>query len=321
MLKRMISMALCAVLLITLACGAVSVEARADRVVFSLATTNGGVGDTITVTVSLSGDSYFTNTTMSLYYDPSVVQFSEERTGAISPGSAMFMVLDYPNDGFVKGAYVAAKPIKKAGALLEFDFVIVKETEMVFSLGFEECVGEENGEMFDVNYQAGTCVLNKGKGQPATTAKPLSTTRVTAVPTTANKPANTTKAPVNTTVATTTVPVTYPTDAHGITLAPHVVTEADGNAATKNNGEVVTMATTTTTTPAVPTDEGDPNTTKAGTLETGTGFPDWYDSAEDPEDNTWVIPVIVILIAVAIASGCAALVMIRKKKAAKDTEQ
>jgi len=326
MVKRVWSILLSVVLLLS-AMGVMTVGAKADKVDFSLATTNGGIGDTVTVTVSLSAESYFTNTTLSLFYDPSVVQFSEERTGKISPSSAMFMILDYPTDGFVKGAYVAAKPIKKAGVLLEFDFVIVKEQETIFSLGFEECVGEdENGVMFDVNYNAGSCVLNKGKGQAATTAKPPVTTKVTVAPTSANttgpKATTTNKVPVTT---QTTVPVTYPTDAHGITLAPHVVTESDGNAATRADGEVVTMVTTTTTAVQSDAPGGDPGSDiglpTEPDAETALSGSDAYDESEAPEGNKALVPIIVVLIAVAIATGAAVFVMLRKKKATAVADQ
>ncbi len=322
MIKRMVSCALCVVCLVTLLGGVMAVSARASKVDFSLATTNGGIGDTVTVSVSLSADSYFTNTTMAIYYDPSVVQFSEERTGAISPASAMFMVLDYPSDGFVKGAYVSAHPIKKSGVLVEYDFVIVQETEMVFSIGFEECVGEdENGQMFDVDYNAGSCVLNRGKGKPATTAAPKPTTRVTEAPTPKTTRTTTTAASnanggttvtTNTPVVTEpTAPVTYPTDQNGITLAPHVVTEPNGNAATRDNGEVVTVATTAPTLPstedsaALPGDMTDPT--------------DEQEPSAPTEKNNWLVPVIVVAVAVAIASGLAVVVM-RKKKASASEE-
>lgn len=316
MLKRILSFMLCVVCLTAVIGGTMMVSARASKVDFSLTTTDGGIGDTVTLSVSLSADSYFTNTTMTIYYDPSVVQFSEERAGAISPSSAMFMALDFPEDGYVRGAYVAAKPIKKSGVLVEYDFVIMQETEMVFSIGFDECVGEdENGTMFDVDYNAGSCVLNRGKGKPATTTAAKATTRVTEVSTantnknttvtTASNAGGTTNAPTTT---QSTSPVTYPTDQNGITLAPNVVTESDGNAATQPNGDVVTVVTT------VPTEQG---TSEADGSEGSSEEQEPADSSAT-KSNRWVVPLIVVLAAVAIASGAAAVIKRRKQTDASD---
>ncbi len=246
-LKRLLSLCVATILVVMMCLQGALVYAIADKVTFSLACTDGGVGDTFTVTVSVTPDSCFTNATVYLHYNTSAVEFVKEKTGEVASSGTMFYASNKPDNGYVQGAFISAYPIEEGGELFVFTFKAIADKAAGFSLSFDECNGEDaNGNLIDLNYSTTTCVFNEKAGGDVTpTTVPKTTTKPTSSANT------TTKAPVNgttTTVAAPTTTVTYPTDTNGITLAPNVVTEPNGNAATQPNGEVVTIQTTQTTT-------------------------------------------------------------------------
>lgn len=283
MFKRIFAWTVCVVLLLSVCSQAVS--ARAATTTFSLSVNDGKAGETVTVSLSLSAESYFTNCTFYVHYDPNVVSYvtDSETPGPISPSTSMLYVMDHQDQNYVKGAYVTVKGIKKEGVLLSLDFTVLKEAATTFSLSFDECVGvDENDTEFDVSYQVSACTLNAHaapaptSASPAvTTAAPAPTTAATPVaPTSAAQPAAPTAAPAvpqgttaagqNTpgvviTTANTPVgqnpvlPTTVPTDAQGNTLATlptTVMTDEFGATVTQPVAENVRTTTTITPAPA-----------------------------------------------------------------------
>ena len=302
MMKRLVSF-----LVVTVLCFAAlfvqgaSVLAVSSEATFFLSCTEGKVGDTVTVTVNITGDSGFTNATVYLHYNAEIVKFQKEGTGElVSANNGMFMVKDEPSLGYVKGGYIGLYPAVDAGTLFTYQFKVLKDKAAGFSLTFDECQGEdENGNMFDINYSTTTCVLNEEAGGAVDTTssgKPNNSTKATTTP--KNTTTKTGAQSQNgTSTATEPTTVTYPTDAHGITLAPHVVTEADGNAATNPDGEVVTMTTTTTT----------------SVLSDATGEPTEVPS--EATSNT-VMPIVIGGVLLLVAGGVTAVMLIARKKKA-----
>lgn len=245
MMKRSISCILCAVMLAMLLCGTMMVSARVDTVTFALSVNDAKVGETATVSVSIPADSYFTNATMHLHYDSTVVSFIEEDVGEISPRNSMFMVNNKPEENEVMAAFVTVNGIKKGGVLVTFAFEVLKETPVEFSLTFNECVGvDENDVEFDVNYVTQSCILNNdGSLTTAPASKPTATTPTANDPTTPIADATTTaggQADPSATDAPATEP-TAPSDAVEQKEPIYsTVTDAAGAPVTEADGTVVT---------------------------------------------------------------------------------
>jgi len=305
MFKKMTAM-LSVLLCVTMLMSAAVVSARIETVNFALSCTDGEVGETVTISLSIPADSYFTNATMHLHYDSSALSFIEEGVGSASARGAMFMVNDKPAENTLSAAYVTINGIKKGGVLLTFDFEVLKKTPVPVTLTFNECVGvDANDVEFDVKYTTEGCVVNN---DGSLTAPPVSepTSAVTDVaptnaPTTAptaakptvpgsttapdeTEPGNTTDAPQ--TEPTAEVDTDLPTDDPQIedkpVLVPSTVTDAKGEAVTDTEGVVVTTL--------VPSQE----------------------ETEEPTDMTWLIVLAVCVVAAMIAA--AAVVFIKKKQ-------
>ena len=310
MFKKMTAM-LSVLLCVTMLMSAAVVSARIETVNFALSCTDGEVGETVTISLSIPADSYFTNATMHLHYDSTALSFIEEGVGSASARGAMFMVNDKPAENTLSAAYVTINGIKKGGVLLTFDFEVLKKTPVPVTLTFNECVGvDANDVEFDVKYTTEGCVVNN---DGSLTAPPVSeptsavtdvaptnapTTAPTAGGTTAAKPTvpgsttapdqtesgNTTDAPQ--TEPTAEVDTDLPTDDPQIedkpVLVPSTVTDAKGEAVTDAEGVVVTTL--------VPSQE----------------------NTQGSSDMTWLIVLAVCVVAAMIA--VAAVVFIKKKQ-------
>ncbi len=128
---------------------------RAETVDFSLVANDAAAGESVVVMVNISENSYFTNATMYLHYDPAVVSYVPDSAmgGAISPSTSMVMANDFPEKGYVKIAYVTIAGIQDGGELLTAEFTALSDEPAAFSLSFDECMGvDENGNEFSVNY-------------------------------------------------------------------------------------------------------------------------------------------------------------------------
>ncbi len=225
----------CAVSVLVLMACLMSVTVSAgpdDTMLFTLSVTEGGVGDTVKVSISIPENSRFTNAMMYLHYNPEAVSYVEEsiEAGAASPKSGtMFEALAHTDKYFVKCAYITGGVVTKGGVLLNFDFEVLSAIPAAFSLSFDECQGEaEDGTMYDVKYEVVGCVLNNDGSVSNPTGEPVYNT-------TALTPAQTTTAtasPVDTT--TTTMPTMVVTDAQGatVTVPVVVVTDTQGSVAT-----------------------------------------------------------------------------------------
>ncbi len=277
-------------------------SATASQTTFSLSCTEGNVGDTVTVSVDISDDSGFTNATVYLHYNAEAVEFVKEGVGAVaSDNNGMFMVNNLPAEGYVKGGYIALYPAMDAGTLFTYKFKVKAYKAAGFSLSFDECQGEdENGNIFDLNYTATTCVLNKDAGGADSTTKPNNTTKAptSSKPTTTKAGGGQAQTTTTATPAAPTTTVTYPTDTNGITLAPWVVTETDGSAATEAGGEVITMATTTV---ATDVDAADATTTST-------------DVAPIVEKSNTVVYIVVAALLLVAGGVTAVMFVLRKKK-------
>ncbi len=260
--KKWVSLMTCA-LTVLLMFGMTVSAAPADTMVFTMSVTEGDVGDTVTVSVSISENSYFTNTTFYLHYDSSKVSYVKDSldVGKASPsGKAMFDALDHPDKNFVKGAYVTISGIKKAGELIKMDFKVLDAAPAAFSLSFDECVGvDENDVEFDVNYRVEGCVLNNDGTVETPTGDPV------VIPTTASDVVTTTSGTANSEVTTTTVgsttvgttaatlPTMVVTDEgnNKITIPVVTTTDASGNVATVPVAVVTDAQGATVTVPVV----------------------------------------------------------------------
>lgn len=289
MTKRMISVLLAGMLLLLLISGA-TVSARAQTTDFTLSVTEGKVGDTVTVSIHLSEQSYFTNSTFYLHYDPAVVAyvFESEDVGAISPKNTMFAVKDHANKGYIKGVYVTVNGISAGGVLMTIDFTVLSDEPAVFSLTFDECCGaDENGAEFDVSYQTIGCVLNN-----RTTPDTSVTAPTIAAPTTAPNGDSHTTAPDGT------ITTTLPADISGGSVPP-----ADATTTPNQNNEQGGSTTaqdetsTTTTRMLTPIDE---------------------DETDDPDPASDVGAIVAIVaVVILLAGGVTTIAVIAAKKAKK----
>ncbi len=293
MFKKMTAM-LSVLLCVTMLMSAAVVSARIETVNFALSCTDGEVGETVTISLSIPADSYFTNATMHLHYDSTALSFIEEGVGSASARGAMFMVNDKPAENTLSAAYVTINGIKKGGVLLTFDFEVLKKTPVPVTLTFNECVGvDANDVEFDVKYTTEGCVVNN---DGSLTAPPVSeptsavtdvaptnapTTAPTAGGTTAAKPTvpGTTASPDETEPGNTT---DAPQTEDKPVLVPSTVTDAKGEAVTDAEGVVVTTL--------VPSQE----------------------NTQGSSDMTWLIVLAVCVVAAMIA--VAAVVFIKKKQ-------
>ncbi len=310
MFRRMMTAVLTAVLCIALMSGAL-VSARIDTVNFALSATDGEVGETITISLSIPADSYFTNATMHLHYDSTALSFIEEDVGEASARGAMFMVNDKPEQNTLSAAYVTINGIKKGGVLLTFDFEVVKKTPVPVTLTFNECVGvDANDVEFDVKYTTEGCIVNN---DGSLTAPPPSepTSTVTTAPTVVG---NTTAQPI--TPGTTLSPA-QTTSVGGETTAP-VQTEptaeigedisADGpddEPAQEDKKPVYSTVTDA---------QGAPVTDAEGVVVTT--LVSVAEDEADTADMTWLVVLVVCLVAAAIAA--VAVVILKKKQASND---
>lgn len=204
MIKRFTAVCLSVLLLLSL-CGGAAVSARAETVTFSLSVTEGQKGDTVTVSIDLSEQSYFTNATFYLHYDPAVVAYvwESEATGDASPRmNTMFAAVDHTDKSYVKGVYVTVNGIDEGGTLLTIDFDVLSDKPAVFSLTFDECCGaDESNIEFDVNYKTVGCVLNNNTDPDTSVVAPTVVATTTASKTDSGNAATTAPAdpPVTTT--------------------------------------------------------------------------------------------------------------------------
>ncbi len=231
---------LCAILCVVMLASAVLSASAApeDTTAFTLSVTEGTVGDTVTVSLSISENSRFANAMLYLHYDPDAVSYVEDslEAGSASPKSGtMFDAKDHKDESFVKCAYITGGVVTKGGVLLSFDFEVLSDAPAVFSLSFDECQGEaEDGTIFDVRYEITGCVLNNNGSAQVPTGGPVVTT--TTVTTTAVSETTVGDTGSTTTVGTTksTMPTMVVTDEgnNKITIPVVTTTDANGNSAT-----------------------------------------------------------------------------------------
>jgi len=161
MMKRLMTVCLCVLLLVTLS---VPVFAeRAETVHFSLIANDAKAGESVIVTVSIPENSYFTNATLLMHYDPAVMTYVTDSAagGAISPSGAWVLSNDFADKGYVKAVYVTIDGIVEGGELLTFEFTAKSEAPAQFSLTFDECIGvDENGIEFVVDYTTEPVIVN-----------------------------------------------------------------------------------------------------------------------------------------------------------------
>ncbi len=150
--------------------------AHTNPVAFSLTATNGEVGDTVTVSMNISPESYFTNATFYLYYDTDAMEYVSDDLGSASPRGAMYMSNNFVDKGFLKAVYVTVSGIKNGGELVVFTFKVLKKTPAAFSLKMDECAGVEADDTteFDLVYVLEGCIANDdGTGEsPVTVTSP-----------------------------------------------------------------------------------------------------------------------------------------------------
>lgn len=304
--KRVLTLFLGVIMLTAMLTQGLTVSARAAQVDFTLSATNGKVGDTITVSLDLSADSYFTNATFYLGYDTLAVEFVEEGVGSISPSmNTMFMAQDYSDRSYVKGVYVTVNGITKGGTLLTFDFKVIKNTPAVFSLSFDECIGvDENDHEFDLKYQIKGCVANNDGSVtlPSSNSSALTTTKAGGTTTkTGNKTATTKKANDQS------------TDSSNDTAQ---TTTGNGNATTAVTNEAGNIITTTGDGTAT-ADQEAMMTDAQGSMITTTTLSD-NDSSENGS-NGLSIGVVIVLVCAAIAVALALVAVKLRKKTKEET--
>ncbi len=162
MLKRIMSIIFC-VLLLGAMMSVPAFAERAETVNFSLIANDAKAGESVIVTVSIPENSYFTNATLLMHYDPAVMTYVTDSAagGAISPSGAWVLSNDFADKGYVKAVYVTIDGIVEGGELLTFEFTAKSEAPAQFSLTFDECIGvDENGVEFEVNYTTEPVVVN-----------------------------------------------------------------------------------------------------------------------------------------------------------------
>lgn len=229
-----------------------------DTVTFTLSVSEGSVGDTVTVSVSVPEQSRLTNTMMYLHYNPDAVSYVADSIGAgsASPKSGtMFDAMDHKDKYYVKAAYITGNVVVKGGVLLTFDFEVLSAIPAAFSLSFDECQGEaEDGTMFDMKNASVGCVLNNDGNVSAPTGEAVYTTTTVTPPTvtTVTDPMPS-DAPSTQPAVTTTMPTMIVTDEGNNKITIPVVSETDaaGNVTTKPVVVVTNAQGTTVTVPVV----------------------------------------------------------------------
>ncbi len=223
-MKRFVCLALCMVMLFALSAQSLMVSAaEGDAMTFTLTADDVNVGETLKVSVSISADSYFTNATIFMHYNPAVVEYVTDYIGEASPKSAMYMSNNFIDEGYVKAAYVTTRGITAEGEFLVFEFKLLTEQEATFDMSFIECVGvDDNNREFDINYTVVPCTINAvntpdDTGSTTTTVNDVTTTTVNDVTTTTvdNVTTTTVDAVTTTTVAAVTTTVAVPTTTTG----------------------------------------------------------------------------------------------------------
>ncbi len=177
-MKRWLTLLMCVVLMCAFS---VTVCAeRAETVNFSLIANDAKAGESVIVTVSIPENSYFTNATLLMHYDPAVMTYVTDSAagGAISPSGAWVLSNDFADKGYVKAVYVTIDGIVEGGELLTFEFTAKSEAPAQFSLTFDECIGvDENGIEFEVDYTTEPIVVNSdgsvAPSMPVTTTTAL----------------------------------------------------------------------------------------------------------------------------------------------------
>jgi len=165
-MKKCICLVLSVMLMLSMTVVGASAAGGDGQIVFTLSANDAAVGETVTLSVSVPENSYFTNAVMYLHYDADKLAYVEgsETTGEAAPTGAWFMVADYPEEGFIKGAYVTVSGARKGGSLVEVSFTVLKEGITAFTLAFDECVGvDPDGEKFDVLYFIDPCNVTLSK--------------------------------------------------------------------------------------------------------------------------------------------------------------
>ncbi|MGN0171217.1 MAG: cohesin domain-containing protein [Acutalibacteraceae bacterium] len=284
--------------------------AHTNPVTFSLTTTNGEVGDTITVSLNISPESYFTNATFYLYYDNDAVEYVSDDLGSASPRGAMYMSNNFVDRGFLKAVYVTVSGIKNGGQLVEFTFKVLKKTAAAFSLKMDECNGVEADDTteFDLVYILEGCIANDDGSleRPSTVTSPAT---VTPPATTAPlHPSATTAAPSQgnaTTPTNSNSEGTQAAPATSIVTVPVTVTEANGAPVTNAQGIVQTTFITSSIT--VTTSQN--QSTATGNIQTqGT-------------NRNIILWVCLALLVVAVAVAILLLLVARRKKQVENQEE
>ncbi|MBQ9414880.1 MAG: hypothetical protein IJU16_07130, partial [Clostridia bacterium] len=151
--------------------------ARAENVTFSLsAAGDTSTGSTVTISWNVSENSYFSNCTVYVYYNPKLVEFLDYDSGSNAPSGSMFMAADHKDELFVKGAFVHIKGIQTSGELAQFMFRVLDDSKPAeFSLAMDECEGldpPDSENAFDISYTLTGVVINSK--EPAVTTVPSS---------------------------------------------------------------------------------------------------------------------------------------------------
>ncbi len=178
-MKQVLSVILAVLLMAT--CCLPAFAAPAESVTYTLTANDAEVGETVTVAVSISENSYFTNATIYLHYNADAMEYVSDELGASAPKSAMYMSNNFADKGYVKMAYVAINGLKKGGELFVFTFKALSKDAAEFSMSFDECIGaDDDNNEFDVNYTVVPCVVNSnGQTVPTNTTTTASQTNAT----------------------------------------------------------------------------------------------------------------------------------------------
>ncbi len=295
-LSVLYSLILCAVL-----CAASVCVSAASPVTFSLTTdkATANVGDTVTVSVNITENSYLANGTFYLHFNNAAVSYvaDSENAGPAAGNSTMFAANGFHDEGYVKIAFVTGSSIKKSGALMTFDFRVLKKAAAAFSLTSDECVGCGADEIdFDIEYTSKGCVLN----DDGSVTTPIVTPDVPVVVTTTSKKPATTTASKNTPATTTasmasaTASQNVPTDRTTVTTAivgDTTAATADSSVTTASVQEEIEK--TTTTASRFLTEPEDP---------------------VDKEPNGLAVAIVIVVIAVVVAGGLTVAALVARKK-------
>lgn len=308
-MRRWISVLLCMVLLMTSL--GVMATARAETVEFGLSVTEGKKGDTVTLTIDITADSYFSNATMYVHYDPAVVEYVEDSAmgGEATPAmNTMYMGRNHEDQKYVKLVYATVSGIQKSGALLTMEFTVLKNDPAVFSLSFDECCGsDENMGDFDVEYVTFGCVLNNREDSKEEVTAPIIT------PTTPSGGSETgiTRAPTQKDEQTTATTKAPQTSADGDQPSQNGDSADDKDpdtAGTTVGGEQGDTASTTTS----PAQQGEtPGTTKPQSV------PNSGEQSEPDDTNVGAVIAIIVLV-VLLGGGIAVFAIVAARKAKQE---